>query len=411
MDESAFLKIPLFQEIPRADLVKMVDELPIETYRPGAYLFRDGDPGENLYVVIDGTLEIVLAAGSPDEMLLKTCGPGEYVGEMGLILADGKRTATVRAKTEARTWVMSRVKFVQVLQRWPVIAYAMVGILSERLDATNDATFRDLTEKNHALQKAYDELKNAQAQLIEKERMERELKVAADIQLSILPDILPSVPGFDFGARILPARQVGGDFYDAFPIDNAHIGVVIGDVADKGVPSALFMARSHALIMAEADKGITPGEVLQLVNRHITHLDKTAQFVTALYGILDLITGKFTYARAGHEPPLILQPGGMVERIPHSPGMSLGLWDTITLDERMVQLERNSTLLLFTDGLTDCRNPYGISFGLERIKTSLAGMTRLPAQEVCERLFNTLMDFQNGSPQDDDVTLVAIHRA
>jgi sigma-B regulation protein RsbU (phosphoserine phosphatase) len=411
MDESAFLKIPLFQEIPRADLVKMVDELPIETYRPGAYLFRDGDPGENLYVVIDGTLEIVLAAGSPDEMLLKTCGPGEYVGEMGLILADGKRTATVRAKTEARTWVMSRVKFVQVLQRWPVIAYAMVGILSERLDATNDATFRDLTEKNHALQKAYDELKDAQAQLIEKERMERELKVAADIQLSILPDILPSVPGFDFGARILPARQVGGDFYDAFPIDNAHIGVVIGDVADKGVPSALFMARSHALIMAEADKGITPGEVLQLVNRHITHLDKTAQFVTALYGILDLITGKFTYARAGHEPPLILQPGGMVERIPHSPGMSLGLWDTITLDERMVQLERNSTLLLFTDGLTDCRNPYGISFGLERIKTSLAGMTRLPAQEVCERLFNTLMDFQNGSPQDDDVTLVAIHRA
>ncbi len=410
MDESAFLKIPLFQEIPRADLVKMVDELPIETYRPGAYLFRDGDPGENLYVVIDGTLEIVLAAGSPDEMLLKTCGPGEYVGEMGLILADGKRTATVRAKTEARTWVMSRVKFVQVLQRWPVIAYAMVGILSERLDATNDATFRDLTEKNHALQKAYDELKDAQAQLIEKERMERELKVAADIQLSILPDILPSVPGFDFGARILPARQVGGDFYDAFPIDNAHIGVVIGDVADKGVPSALFMARSHALIMAEADKGITPGEVLQLVNRHITHLDKTAQFVTALYGILDLITGKFTYARAGHEPPLILQPGGMVERIPHSPGMSLGLWDTITLDERMVQLERNSTLLLFTDGLTDCRNPYGISFGLERIKTSLAGMTRLPAQEVCERLFNTLMDFQNGSPQDDDVTLVAIHR-
>ncbi len=223
MDETAFLKIPLFQDIPRADLVKMVDELPIETYRPGAYLFRDGDPGENLYVVIDGTLEIVLAAETPDEMLLKTCGPGEYVGEMGLILADGRRTATVRAKTETRTWVMSRVKFVQVLQRWPVIAYAMVGILSERLDATNDATFRDLTEKNHALQKAYDELKNAQAQLIEKERMERELQVAADIQLSILPDVLPSVVGFDFGARILPARHVGGDFYDAFPIDQTHI--------------------------------------------------------------------------------------------------------------------------------------------------------------------------------------------
>ena len=108
MDETAFLKFPLFQNIPKPDLVKMVDELPIETYKHGAYLFRDGDPGENLYVVIDGALEIVLAADTPDEMLLKTCGPGEYVGEMGLILPDGKRTATVRAKSETRTWVMSR---------------------------------------------------------------------------------------------------------------------------------------------------------------------------------------------------------------------------------------------------------------------------------------------------------------
>ena len=241
--------------------------------------------------------------------------------------------------------------------------------------------------------------------------MERELKVAADIQLSILPDVLPSIAGFDFGARILPARQVGGDFYDAFPIDKTHLGVVIGDVADKGVPSALFMARSHALIMAEADTGITPGEVLQLVNRHITHLDKSAQFVTALYGILDSTTGEFTYARAGHEPPLFLKSGGIVERVPHSPGMALGLWDTITLDECVVQIVPGSTLLLFTDGMTDCRNPNGVAFGLERIKTSMAGMSGLPAQEVCDRLFNTLMEYQNGSPQDDDVTLVAIHRS
>ena len=104
---------------------------------------------------------------------------------------------------------MSRGKFTQVLQRWPVIAYSMVNILSERLDATNDATFRDLTEKNHALQKAYDELKAAQVQLIEKERLERELKVAADIQLSILPDVLPTVPGFRF-RRAHPAGPTCG---------------------------------------------------------------------------------------------------------------------------------------------------------------------------------------------------------
>ncbi|SRR5581483_4281493 len=409
MDETVFLKIPLFRDVPPSDIVKMVNELPVETYEAGAYLFRDGDPGEHLYVVIDGKLEIVLAEGTPDELLLRVCGPGEYVGEMGLIMPDGKRTATVRAKVKTRTWVMSRAKFVQILQRWPVIAYAMVGILSERLDATNDATFRDLTEKNHALQKAYNELKAAQEQLIEKERLERELKVAADIQLSILPDVLPSIIGFDFGARILPARQVGGDFYDVFPINKAQTGVVIGDVADKGVPSALFMARSHALIMAEADTGMTPGEVLGLVNRHITHLEKSSQFVTALYGILNSTTAEFAYARAGHEPPLLLHAGGSVERIPHGPGMSLGLWDAITLDERTVHLEPGSTLVLFTDGMTDCRDPNGVAFGIDRIKMTLSNLVGLSAQDVCDRLFDTLMTYQNGAKQDDDVTLVAIH--
>lgn len=411
MNEAAFLKIPLFRNVPPDELFKMVNELPVETYEPGAYLFRDGDLGDNLYVVIDGTLEIVLAAGTPDELLLRLCGPGEYVGEMGLILPDGKRTATVRAKEATRTWVMNRGKFTQVLQRWPVIAYEMVAILSERLDATNDATFHDLTEKNHALQKAYDELKAAQEQLIEKERLERELQVASDIQLSILPDVLPTVRNFDFGARILPARHVGGDLYDVFLISESKVGVVIGDVADKGVPAALFMARAHALIMAEADTGITPGEVMQLVNRHITHLENSSQFVTALYGILNVGNGEFAFARAGHEPPLLLKPDGSVDRIPYGPGMSLGLWDVITLDERTIRLEPGSTLLLYTDGLTDCRDPEGTPFGLDRIKETLAGSKGLTAQDVCDRLFNTLMEFQDGSPQDDDVTLVAVHAA
>ncbi len=410
MDESVFQKIPLFADVPPDEIVKMVRGLPIQSYESGEYLFRDGDPGEHLYVVMDGALEIVLAADTPDELLLRICGPGEYVGEMGLILQDGKRTASVRAKEKSHTWVLSRAKFTHVLQQWPVIAYSMVNILSQRLDATNDATFRDLTEKNHQLQKAYNDLKAAQELLIEKERLERELQVAAEIQLSILPDVLPVVKRFDFGARILPARQVGGDFYDVFKVGEPKLGVVIGDVADKGVPSALFMARTHALVMAEADSsGITPGEVMRLVNYHITRLEKSTQFVTALYGLLNLETGEFSYARAGHEPPLVLNPEGTVERIPYSPGMSLGLWDTIALDERVVSLKPGSTLLLFTDGMTDCRNPEGVAFGLERIKTTLSGLVGLSAQDICDKLLDTLLSYQNGSKQDDDVTLVAIH--
>ena len=187
------------------------------------------------------------------------------------------------------------------------------------------------------------------------------------------------------------------------------MGVLIGDVADKGVPSAIFMARAHALIMAEADIGSTAGEVLQLVNHHITRLQKSTQFVTVLYGILDLKTRLFSYARAGHEPPLLLYSDGTVERIPHSPGMALGLWDTITLDERTVELPHGSTLLLFTDGMTDCRDTHGEAFGLDRIKTTLSGLSNINAQQVCDHLLWTLINYQDGSKQDDDVTLVAIH--
>jgi sigma-B regulation protein RsbU (phosphoserine phosphatase) len=298
-----------------------------------------------------------------------------------------------------------------MLDRWPVIAYAMVGTLSERLDATNSSSFRDLTAKNHALQKAYDELKAAQDQLIEKERLERELQVAADIQLSILPGVLPSAMGFDFGARILPARRVGGDFYDVFSLGQGRTGVVIGDVADKGVPAALFMARAHALIMAEANSTTSPADVMRLVNGHITRLQKSAQFVTALYGIVDSTAATFSYARAGHEPPVVLHPHGVVERVAYDAGMSLGLWDEISLDEQVVNLEKGSTLVLFTDGMTDCRNLEGQAFGLDRIKETLSGLADLPAQEACDRLFDTLMEFQSGSSQDDDVTLVAIHAA
>jgi len=402
-----FLKIPLFRKVPKADLYELMDQLPLEEHAKGEYLFHAGEEGDSLYLIKSGTLEIVLAGDTADEMLLRVCGPGEYVGEMSLIMPQGKRTASVRAGEDAHVLVMSRAKFGEVLERWPQVAYSMIEIMSERLDTSNEAAFNDLVAKNHALQKAYDDLKAAQDQLIEKERMERELQVAADIQLSILPDILPEAEGVSFGARILPARQVGGDLYDIFPLNNDRVGILIGDVADKGIPSALFMARAHALVMAEADTGMSAGEVLRLVNGHVTRLQKSTQFVTVLYGLLDLKARSFSYARAGHEPPLILHPDGSVERIPHNTGMALGLWEDVTLDEQTIELLHGDTLILYTDGMTDCRNPKGEPFGLDRIKSLLGGMAHLSAQQICDHLLETLQGYQAGSKQDDDVTLVA----
>lgn len=402
-------RIPFFTDLPPEELDRLVTEMDVVNLNAGDILFREGDPGEHLYVVVNGQLEILMAPDTDDELILNILYEGEYLGEMSLIQPGGHRTASARARGDVVLLSMSRTQFRDLLQRHPELSKAMVGVLSQRLDNTNISTFRDLTEKNRQLQQAFDELKAAQEQLIEKERLERELQVAADIQMSILPDVLPLREHFDFGGRILPARQVGGDFYDVFDLGDDKLGVLIGDVADKGVPSAIFMARAHALIIAEADSVTSPGEVLRRVNKHITRLEKSIQFVTALYGVLDTETGEFSYARAGHEPPLLLHEHGDVHRLPHQPGMALGLWENITLDEYRLFLPQGCLLVLFTDGMTDCRNPKGEPFGLERIKKTMISFTNLSAQESCDQLFESLMQYQNGSKQDDDVTLVAIH--
>jgi len=409
MNTNLLAKIPLFSALPVDELDHLQGMLQVKTLQPGEILFREGEPGEHFYILTDGKLEILLGAETKEELLLNTLGPGEYLGEMSLIIPGGERTATARASKKAVLLAMSRDEFNALLKLYPVLSQSMVRVLSKRLDSTNYATFRDLTEKNRQLQKAYDELKDAQEQLIEKERLERELKVAADIQISILPDVLPAPPRFDFGARIDPARQVGGDFYDVFRLEENKVAVLIGDVADKGVPSAIFMARAHALIAAEAESYENPSDVMRKVNAHITRLEKATQFVTVLYGILNVDNGEFTYARAGHEPPLMLKPDGSVERLPHETGMAIGLWEDIILDEQTITLPPGSTLVLYTDGMTDCRDPNGEPFGLERIQLTLNRCSESSAQEVCDHLLKTLKNYQQGSPQDDDVTLVAIH--
>lgn len=409
MKTNLLSKIPVFSELPEEEQVHLQGMLMVKTLQPGEILFREGEVGEHFYILTDGELEILLGAGTHEELVLNTLGPGEYLGEMSLIIPGGERTATARARDKATLLAMSRDEFNALLEQYPILVQSMVRVLSERLDSTNDATFRDLTEKNRQLQQAYDELKAAQEQLIEKERMERELKVAADIQMSILPDVLPAPPRFDFGARIDPARQVGGDFYDIFRVSEDKVAVLIGDVADKGVPSAIFMARAHALIAAEAETYDNPGDVLRKANAHITRLEKATQFVTVLYGILNVENGEFVYARAGHEPPLMLMPDGSANRLPYKTGMALGLWEDIALDEQTITLSPGSTLVLYTDGMTDCRDPDGVPFGMERIQQALNRCPGTSAQDVCNHLLQSLKDYQQGSKQDDDVTLVAVH--
>jgi serine phosphatase RsbU (regulator of sigma subunit) len=403
-------RISFFSDLPESDIPLLASVLTVRDLAEGEILFRDGDEGEALFVVVEGLLDVLMGEGTPDERVVAQRKQGEYVGEMSLLLPGGKRTAAVRAALKTRLLVLTRPDFESLVQRRPGLLIAIAQVLSERLDASSTAAYHEIVAKNRALQQAYDELKAAQEQIIAKEKLEKELQLAAEIQISILPKQMPDLPGFGFGAFMDPARAIGGDFYDLFRIDEHRVGVLIGDVADKGVPSALFMARVHALISAEAFHCDQPGEVLRRVNRYLFSREETDLFITGIYGMLDNRNGEFSYARAGHEIPLLHETGQGSRAIPGGRGQPLGILDPILLDEQVVVIPPGGTLILFSDGMVDCRNPQGEPFGYDRLRETFDRCVAQSAARTSEALECALLEFRQDAEQDDDVTLVAIGR-
>jgi serine phosphatase RsbU (regulator of sigma subunit) len=407
MNAHLLARVPIFRGLPQSELDFLAEHLETREVAPGTVIFEEGQTGEHFYVVIYGQVDVIKSKGTAEERLVASRGAGDFVGELGLVNPDGLRTATVQSRGPASIWVMSRAEFHDLLGRHPGAAAEIVRVLSARLTHAHDKIIRDLHAKNEQLQAAYDELKAAQSELVEKEKLERELEVAFEIQMSILPQELPDLSGYNFGAKISPARAVGGDFFDVFALDENRVGVVIGDVADKGVPSAIFMAQTHALIYAEARRDSRPGTVLAEVNRHLLRMNATGLFVTVIYGIVDCQEHCFTYARAGHELPFYSAEES-VKMTEFEQGQPLGLLEDPVFDVQSLDMPPGRLLFLYTDGLSDCRSPKGEFFGLERVEARLAQSGMDSPQEICDRVWQDLQDHQQGIPQDDDVTLVAL---
>jgi serine phosphatase RsbU (regulator of sigma subunit) len=406
--EKLLARAPLFKGLPEEEILKLTKTLRVREVPPSTILFNEGDVGDHFYIIIQGQIEVIKALGTQEERLIGLRGPGEFVGELSLINREGVRTASVRSSGPAHLWEMSHDEFDALLHRQPIMSFELINVLSQRLTTAHDSTITELQKKNEQLTLAYEELKAAQTQIIEKERLERELQVAFEIQTSILPQTLPPLEGYEFGALMVPARAVGGDFYDIIPLSSNKVGIFIGDVADKGVPSAIFMAQTHALIYAMATRNATPSRVLQRVNQLLIKIGESSLFVTVLYGVLDKRTGTLAYARAGHELPILVSAEGQVSIAPYNQGQLLGVLDKPVLDEQSLSIPPGGVVILYTDGVTDARHSNGDSFGLKRLTAELPTMVNESAQEACDRLWGTLQKFQNKTPQEDDVTLVAV---
>jgi sigma-B regulation protein RsbU (phosphoserine phosphatase) len=411
MRSSSLRKIPLFSSLPLDEIEYLATRLVCYECPPGEILFREGSREEEFDILLEGEVEILKSAGTPDEHSLGIRKAVTLLGEMSLFSRDGYRTATVRSITPLILYKMDRAEFDALLHRQPQVAYELVGLLSNRLEDSENLTIIELKEKNERLSSAYRELKAAQKQIIEKEKLEHELELSGRIQQSILPRTLPKRLGFDFGALMIPAHAVGGDFYTFLSLDKNRVGIVVGDVCDKGIPAALFMSMVYSLIRVEARLSKSPVKVLRQVNRHLLHMmNNSGMFVTLIYGVLNCESGQFHFARAAHPAPIMLDGKGTALDVPIKPGQPLGLFGNLPIDEERITIPSGGTLLLFSDGLNESSNAQGVDFGNEGLAVSLSSARHKRAQRICEHLWNEIHAFSRELPQGDDFTAVVIRR-
>ena len=245
----------------------------------------------------------------------------------------------------------------------------------------------------------------------EKERIGAELSVATHIQASMLPCIFPAFPNrreFDIYATMTPAKEVGGDFYDFFLVDDDHLAVVIADVSGKGVPAALFMVIAKTLIKDHTQSGKPPEEVFTEVNRQLCEANDENLFVTAWMGVLEISTGKLVYVNAGHNPPVIGRKNGETEFLRSRPGFVLAGLDFTKYRAGSLELIRGDLLYLYTDGVTEAMNTAQELYGEERLKRTLDANVSAAPEEIFKAVKKDLDDFVADAPQFDDITMLAM---
>jgi sigma-B regulation protein RsbU (phosphoserine phosphatase) len=241
--------------------------------------------------------------------------------------------------------------------------------------------------------------------------IESELTVAARIQQSMLPQKYPPFPErleFEVYAQMEPARAVGGDFYDYFPIDQNRFGFVIGDVSGKGVPAALFMAATRTLLRATARQGTSSAECLQYVNGVLAQQGDGMMFVTLLYAILDMSTGQLDFCNAGHMIPYVVSASGPIEEVARGGGMIAGIYEAARYEGAELQMQPGDCLVMYTDGVTEAFDRDEAMFEQWRLVSSLKEAGHKPVAELVKSVMGAVREFAGGARQSDDITVLAV---
>ncbi|MGE5428588.1 MAG: SpoIIE family protein phosphatase [Methylococcaceae bacterium] len=244
-----------------------------------------------------------------------------------------------------------------------------------------------------------------------KEKIESELRIAREIQMSMIPHIFPAfpnIPQIDLFAILQPAKEVGGDLYDFFFIDDTRLCFVIGDVSGKGVPASLFMAVTRTLLRSVADKKDTPADIITKLNKSLSFNNESCMFVTFFLGIIDINTGEVEYSNAGHNPFILIQSGNNSHYRKMGSGMVLGAFEDIKYINERLTLNHNDAIFMYTDGVTEAMNHQQHLYGEKRLLELIQRSGSMAIPELVDETLNDLSGFVNGNEQSDDITILAL---
>lgn len=305
------------------------------------------------------------------------------------------------------------VQPLQILQK--DVQMISEGNLEHRAKIIQDDEIGELANAFNNMSASLQEyIKNLSSVMAEKERIGAELNVATQIQADMLPSIFPAFPEreeFDIYATMQPAKEVGGDFYDFFLIDDDHLAVVIADVSGKGVPAALFMVIAKTLLKNRAQMGDSPAKVLEVVNNQLCENNKAEMFVTVWFGVMQISTGKIVAANAGHEKPIIRKADGEFEIFKDKHGFVMGGMEGMKYKEYELEIEKGGCLFIYTDGVPEATSSDSELFGMERLVQVLNKEKDAPLPDILKSVKGSIDKFVKDAPQFDDITMLALYRA
>ena len=304
-----------------------------------------------------------------------------------------------------------------------VVMVSAYGEMSNIRQAMNNGAFDfatkpiDLDDLQRTIDKAQAEIefvKQSQKEHGQLEDIKADLSLAAEVQLAILPREFPPFPDIvsdvDIYATMKPAKDVGGDFYDFFRIDDDHLGFVMADVSGKGVPASLFMTMSYTLLRFTGTKSLNPISTVSDSNDMLSRESFDSMFVTLFYGVYNIRTGEVHYVNAGHNPPYLLKADGKVQMLPNSNNICMGVTEGFPYQESTLTLNKGDILVTFTDGVTEACDPTNNLYGEERLEALLATQSGNTAEQVTSAINDAVNAHANGAEQSDDITVLVIKR-